>query len=192
MTYSVTIAAGKKDVVLPNGNRYQAGAVVALSDDEYSELTPGALKTLISATSYLGAAVTRTIFIAASAKNVVLPNLQRYNGGAMVVLSDAQYSTIDAAAKAAWFASDTAGGTSVPAGFGTSASFARLLPMLNTAVLAATTAFAAPAVNRTVAPSLAASVAFSAPAFRADQLFALPAWLAAGVSFPAPSVQHNA
>lgn len=176
MTYSVTVTAGTKDVVLPNGNRYQGGAVVALSDDEYSELSAGALRNLISAASYLGQAVTRTIFIKGTASNVVLPNLQRYNGGASVTLSDAQYSTIDAAAKAAWFASDTAGGLSVPAGFATGTSFARLLPMLNTAVLAGKAAFGLPLTGIKSGANMNLG----------------PGFLPATASFPAPSVQHNA
>lgn len=106
MTYSVTIAAGKRDVVLPNGSRYQAGAVVALSDDEFGQMSATARASLLSASSYIGEAVGHIVTIAATAKNVTLPNLQRYGAGAIVTLSDAQYSTIDPAAKAALFSAD--------------------------------------------------------------------------------------
>lgn len=54
MTYTVTIASGKKDVVLPDGNRYQAGDTATLSDAQYAMLSPGAKSTLISATSDAG------------------------------------------------------------------------------------------------------------------------------------------
>lgn len=40
MSRTITIAGGKKDVLLPNMLRYQGGAVVSLSDGEYSELSP--------------------------------------------------------------------------------------------------------------------------------------------------------
>jgi hypothetical protein len=39
MSRQVTITSGKRDVLLPNGLRYQAGAVVILSDTEYSMLS---------------------------------------------------------------------------------------------------------------------------------------------------------
>lgn len=42
MPYQVTVAAGLKDVVLPNGLRAQAGDVVTLSDAEYAMLSPTA------------------------------------------------------------------------------------------------------------------------------------------------------
>ena len=43
MSWTVTIKSGMKDVVLPNGLRYQAGADVVLSDTEYSKLSASAI-----------------------------------------------------------------------------------------------------------------------------------------------------
>jgi hypothetical protein len=47
----VTIAAGKTNVVLPNGVRYKAGDVVVLSDEEYSTISAAAKAALFSADS---------------------------------------------------------------------------------------------------------------------------------------------
>jgi hypothetical protein len=44
--YSVTLKAGLKDVVLPNGNRYQGGDVVILSAEHYGVI-PAATKTAV-------------------------------------------------------------------------------------------------------------------------------------------------
>jgi hypothetical protein len=49
MPRQVTITSGKKDVVLPNGLRYQAGAVVVLSDQQYSGLSASFKSTYLSA-----------------------------------------------------------------------------------------------------------------------------------------------
>jgi hypothetical protein len=109
MPYSVTIAAGKKDVILPNMNRYQAGAVVTLTDEQYGRLTARAITTLLTAPGVHtagGGNVSRTVTLKSTVKDVVLPNGLRYGPSAVVVLSDQQYSTISPAAKAALFASD--------------------------------------------------------------------------------------
>lgn len=109
MTYSVTITAGKRDVVLPNGSRYQAGAVATLTDDEYGQLSARAVSTLLTAPGTHtagGGNVSRTVTLKSTVRDVVLPNLQRYGPSAVVVLSDAQYSTISPAAKTALFATD--------------------------------------------------------------------------------------
>jgi hypothetical protein len=128
MTYLVTIAAGKKDVVLPNQNRYQGGAAVALSDDEYGQMSATARSSLLSATAYQGEAVAHTVTLKSTVANVTLPNLQRYNASASVTLSDAQYSTIDPAAKTALFLSDVAANQvaveSAPAALATSGTIA--------------------------------------------------------------------
>ncbi|WP_428957941.1 hypothetical protein [Streptomyces sp. cg35] len=42
MAYTITLKAGLKDVVLPNGNRYQGGDVVILSDEQYGQMTASA------------------------------------------------------------------------------------------------------------------------------------------------------
>jgi len=105
MTYTVTLKAGTKDVLLPNGNRYQATNAPTLSDREYGLLSvnAGALVTH----SYLGGTVSHQVTIAAGKTNVVLPNGVRYKAGDVVVLSDEEYSTISAAAKAALFSADS-------------------------------------------------------------------------------------
>jgi hypothetical protein len=38
MAYTCTIKAGQSNVCLPNGNIYQAGDVVILSDDQYGRM----------------------------------------------------------------------------------------------------------------------------------------------------------
>jgi len=40
MARSVTIAAGKTNVLLPNGNLYQAGTVVTISDADFLRINP--------------------------------------------------------------------------------------------------------------------------------------------------------
>jgi hypothetical protein len=109
MTYSVTIAANKRDVVLPTGSRYQAGAVVTLTDEQYGRMPASAVASLLTAPGVHtagGGNVSRTVTLKSTVRNVVLPNGIRYNGSAVVVLSDEQYSTISPAARAALFATD--------------------------------------------------------------------------------------
>lgn len=48
VSHQVTIASGLENVVLPNGVRYAAGAVVVLSDAEYGLIPAGALSSLFS------------------------------------------------------------------------------------------------------------------------------------------------
>jgi hypothetical protein len=92
VTYAVTIAPGLKDVVLPNGSRYQAGDVVVLSDAEFAQLSPTS-GPLFSDTQTLGTVDYRAT-IAAGKTNVVLPTGLRYQPGDWVALSDAEYSTM--------------------------------------------------------------------------------------------------
>jgi hypothetical protein len=108
MPYQVTIASGKKDVLLPNGLRYKTGDVVTLADDHYALITPAAAAALFSATAHTGGggSVSRTVTLKAPLKDVVLPNGIRYQGGAVVVLSDAQYSLMTATARTALFSAD--------------------------------------------------------------------------------------
>lgn len=42
MAYTVTLKAGLTNIVLPNGNMYQAGDVVILSDEQYGQMTASA------------------------------------------------------------------------------------------------------------------------------------------------------
>jgi hypothetical protein len=49
MPWSVTIKAGLRDVVLPNGRRYQAGQTAVLSDQEASLLTATGITALFTA-----------------------------------------------------------------------------------------------------------------------------------------------
>lgn len=104
MTYTATVAGGKKDVVLPNGSRYQVGAAVVLSDDENAMLSAGALASLVT-DAPLGGTASYAVTIAAGKKDVVLPDGLRHQAGAVVTLSDDEYSTISPAAKAALFSS---------------------------------------------------------------------------------------
>jgi hypothetical protein len=48
MAWSVTIKAGLKDVVLPDGGRYQAGDIVVLSDDQITLLSKTAIASLFT------------------------------------------------------------------------------------------------------------------------------------------------
>lgn len=50
-SYTVTLASGTDGVVLPDGVRHKAGDVVALSDEQYSLLTPSAVSALFSSVS---------------------------------------------------------------------------------------------------------------------------------------------
>jgi hypothetical protein len=54
VTYQVTLADGVPDIVLPNGLRVQGGAVVVLSDGEYSRITDASSAILFSSVTYLG------------------------------------------------------------------------------------------------------------------------------------------
>lgn len=105
MTYQITVNAGVKDLVAPNGNRYQGGSVFTISDREYGLLSTTAGTNFTH--SYLGGTVSHQVTIAAGLTNVVLPNGSRYKTGDVVVLSDEEYSTISAAAKSALFSADT-------------------------------------------------------------------------------------
>jgi hypothetical protein len=49
VSHQVTIAAGLKNVVLPDGLRYRAGDVTVLSDADYGLIPHGALAALFSA-----------------------------------------------------------------------------------------------------------------------------------------------
>lgn len=48
MAYTVTLKSGVKDVILPNMQRYQAGATVILSDEETAQLSPTAAASLLT------------------------------------------------------------------------------------------------------------------------------------------------
>jgi hypothetical protein len=105
VTYQLTANAGVKNLIAGNGNRYQAGAVFTVSDREYGQMDANG-RSLV-AESYLGGTVSHMVTIASGKSNVVLPNGGRYKAGDVVVLSDEEYSTISAAAKAALFSADT-------------------------------------------------------------------------------------
>lgn len=104
MTYTATLNSPDKNVVLPNGTRYQGSAAVVLSDAEYSQLSPPALASLMSIAS-AGGTVSYTVTIAAGLKGIVLPDGLMHKAGDMVVLSDAQFSTITPNAIATLFSS---------------------------------------------------------------------------------------
>lgn len=48
MAVKVVIASGKYNIVLPDGNRYQAGDTAVLTDDEYASITSAVKDTLFS------------------------------------------------------------------------------------------------------------------------------------------------
>lgn len=112
MTYTLTVNSGAGGIVMPNGLRYAAGAGFTLADDEFGLLTAGAKALLTAgaggtATGFLGGDVSHQVTIASGLRNVVLPNGLRYGAGAVVVLSDQEYSLISPAAATALFSSNT-------------------------------------------------------------------------------------
>lgn len=112
MTYSLVVNAGAGNFAAPNGQRYAAGAAFTLTDAEFGLLTAGAKAGLTAgsggtATGSLGGTVSHQVTIAAGLGNVVLPDGLRHKAGDVVVLSDQEYSTIPASAKAALFSADT-------------------------------------------------------------------------------------
>jgi hypothetical protein len=111
MTYALTVNAGHS-LVAPDGIRHPAGDAFTLTDAGFGLLTAGA-KTILSpgaggtGTGYLGGTVSHQVTIASGLGNVVLPNGLRYKAGAVVVLSDEEYSLIAPATASALFSSDT-------------------------------------------------------------------------------------
>lgn len=59
MSYTVTLKPGLQDVVLPDQGRYQGGAVVTLSDDQYRQLSPTAAAALFTGSSFTSKGVWR-------------------------------------------------------------------------------------------------------------------------------------
>jgi hypothetical protein len=104
VTYTVTLNSPDKNVVLPNGTRYQGSAAVVLSDQEYSMLSPTALASLMSAVP-AGGTASYTATLSAGLKSVVLPDGLMHKGGDVVVLSDTEYSTMTPNAIATLFSS---------------------------------------------------------------------------------------
>ena len=99
MTWMVTLDSGDREVVLPNGLRYQGTAEIVLSDDWYGQLSAAALESLMSA-SYLGGIVSYTVTIAEGASGVALPDGLLHKAGDAVTLADWQYSAVPPAAGA--------------------------------------------------------------------------------------------
>lgn len=52
MAYTVVLNAGLKDVVLPNGNRYQGGDTVILTDGQYGQM-PATTRTAVLASAVI-------------------------------------------------------------------------------------------------------------------------------------------
>jgi phosphodiesterase/alkaline phosphatase D-like protein len=102
----MALNAGLQNVVMPNGSRYAGGAQVILSSDEYSQLSPTARAALMIDSSS-GRTGTYTVTVAAGLKGVVLPDGLMHKGGDVVILSDAQYSTITPNAISTIFSSVT-------------------------------------------------------------------------------------
>lgn len=105
MTWTVTLDGGDREVVLPNGLRYQGAAEVVLSDDWYGQLSASALESLMSA-AYLGGIASYTVTMAGGTSSVVLPDGLLHKAGDVVELADEQYSIVSPAA-AALFSSVT-------------------------------------------------------------------------------------
>ncbi len=112
MTYSFTVNSGTDGFIAPSGQRYQAGDAFTLTDAGFGLLTAGAKSLLTpgsgaSSAGHLGGTVSHQVTLAAGTDNVVLPDGLRHKAGDVVVLSDQEYSTIPASAKAALFSADT-------------------------------------------------------------------------------------
>lgn len=105
MTFSLTVKPGFTNIVTPAGQRQQGGDVVSLPDGLYGEMSATALAKYFSV-SFLGGTVSHQVTLNQGLRDVVLPNGSRCRGGDTVTLSDTQYSTITAAAKAALFSAD--------------------------------------------------------------------------------------
>ena len=121
MTYQVTVPAGDVNVAMPNLLCYQgggSGVTFVLSDDEFSELAGASSSPYeidystdylgsqpLYSFTYLGGDASYTVTLKSGLVNVVLPNGLRYQEGASVTLSDAEYSLIRPSAAAALFAS---------------------------------------------------------------------------------------
>jgi hypothetical protein len=93
MTWTVTLDSGDRDVVLPNGLRYQGSAEVVLSDDWYAQMSASALAALASAAE-LGGEASYTVTVASGLDGVVLPDGLRHKAGDVVELADEQYSVL--------------------------------------------------------------------------------------------------
>jgi hypothetical protein len=112
MTYALTVSDGTGPIVMPNGLRYSDGDSFTLADEDFGLLTAAA-KGLLAAgsggteTGSLGGDVSHQVTITSGLANVVLPNGIRYAGGAVVVLSDAEYSLIPSGALSGLFSDDT-------------------------------------------------------------------------------------
>lgn len=104
MTWTVTLDSGDREVVLPNGLRYQGTAEAVLSDRWYAQLSASALESLAGA-SYLGGIAAYTVTMAEGASMVVLPDGLAHKAGDQVLLSDEQYSLVTPSAAEAFFSS---------------------------------------------------------------------------------------
>lgn len=104
MTWTVTLDGGDREVVLPNGLRFQGGAEVVLSDRWYGQLSADALEALMSA-SYLGGIISYTVTMAEGTSMVALPDGLLHKAGDEVTLSDEQYSILTPASVDGLFSS---------------------------------------------------------------------------------------
>jgi hypothetical protein len=181
VTYQLTIASGKSNVVAPNGIRYQAGATIVLPDTAYAQLSASAGAADFTGVTYLGDGMTYQCTLKSTVGNVVLPNQIRYGASAVAILSDAEYSQLSLSAISVLFSAVTTlgggGGISPPAGdIGGSASSPTVvsthltspLPIAQGGSGAATAAqdavFAGPASGGSGAPSFRSLVAADLPA----------------------------
>jgi hypothetical protein len=112
VTYTLTVNSGHGNLVTPEGIRHPAGEDFTLTDADFGLLTAGAKAALTAgaggtSTGYLGGTVSHQVTVRSTLRNVVLPNGLRYTGGAVAVLSDAEYGLIPAASLSALFSADT-------------------------------------------------------------------------------------
>jgi hypothetical protein len=97
MTWTVTVDGGGREVVLPNGLRYQGAAQAVLSDAWYGRLSAEALDSLLTA-EYLGGDASYEVTLADGTSGVALPDGLLHKAGDVVTLSDEQYSILSPAA----------------------------------------------------------------------------------------------
>jgi hypothetical protein len=104
VTWTVTLDGGDREVVLPNGLRYQGAAEVVLSDRWYAQLSAAALASLATAES-LGGIAAYTVTVADGVSMAVLPDGLPHKAGDVVTLSDEQWSAVTPSAAEALFSS---------------------------------------------------------------------------------------
>lgn len=91
-----SVTVNQNNLVLTNGQIYQNGNTVYLSDDQFSELSPALFTGGSPVLTLNGQDNSSTPTITINHNNVVLTNGQLYQSGATVLLSDSQYCELSA------------------------------------------------------------------------------------------------